>query len=286
VLNVICGDSMIRIKGLKKDYGKVHALKGIDLTLKGRITAIIGRNGAGKTTLMRILSTQLMPTEGTAEIDGHDVIKDTGWLRKTIVSIPQEASPISVLTPYEQIKLYLIAKGMDARSASERTKRALKVMSMSDAANMPADELSGGMKRKVFVAMALAYNSAITFMDEPTTGLDPISRLEVWSAIKKLNGSVIITTHYMEEAQDLADDVVMVESGKVLEHGSVKDLLSKFNGKIRIESTSRRGAYNVGGLGISYVGVGKADAYLKKGYTARQITLEDLFIVNGVYLES
>ncbi|MDG7045169.1 MAG: ABC transporter ATP-binding protein, partial [Nitrososphaerota archaeon] len=182
---------MIRTEGLSKVYPDgTKALDGVSLNIDNRFTAIIGRNGAGKTTLVRILSTQLEPSSGRAFIDDLDVIKNADRIRKKVVSIPQEASPIGILTPFEQVKLYLIARGMTSSESSLAAKKSLEDVGLSDSLDKPTDMLSGGTKRKVFVAMALASNAEIVFLDEPTTGLDPISRLEVWAAVRKLDGKI------------------------------------------------------------------------------------------------
>ena len=244
------------------------------------------RNGAGKTTLLRILSTQLKPSSGTASVAGFDIMKQPDKIRKKIVSIPQEASTLGVLTPIEHLKLYLIARGFSVLQANEEALKALRELEMYDARNKPSDTLSGGMKRKVFVAMALAANADITFLDEPTTGLDPVSRFEVWAAIKNLSGNIVLTTHYMEEAQELAEEVVLVESGEILEKGSVRDLLHKFEGKVRVESLKPdSGDYQIGRTYVKYVKQEDAEDYIRNGYNVRRITLDDLFVLRGVNLE-
>ncbi len=279
---------MIETIELKKIYdGKIEALRGINLKLEKRFSAIIGKNGAGKTTLVRILSTQLEPTSGRAYINGLDVVKDAKKIRKMIVSIPQEASPIGILTPLELVKMYLIARGMSFHDSGLDAKKALEEVGLEEFANVPTDMLSGGMKRKVFVAMGLASNSELIFLDEPTTGLDPISRFEVWSAIRKLDGRIVLTTHYMEEAENLAQEIIMVDSGKILEKGSVKELLERFRGKVRVESYKPlEDSYKVGDTYIKYVDENRAAEYLSEGFAIRKVTLDDLFIAHGVEYES
>jgi ABC-2 type transport system ATP-binding protein len=147
--------------------------------------------------------------------------------------------------------------------------------------------LSGGMKRKIFVAMALAANADTVFLDEPTTGLDPLSRLEVWSAIKRLEGTVVLTTHYMEEAAELSDEVFMVETGKIIAKGDIKSLLSKFNGLLRAETSKPvKAKYKIGNTSIAYIKVKDAERYVKMGYSIKPITLDDLFVMRGVNIES
>jgi ABC-type multidrug transport system, ATPase component len=153
--------------------------------------------------------------------------------------------------------------------------------------NKPSDTLSGGMKRKMFVALALASNAELVFLDEPTTGLDPLSRLEIWSAIKKLSGNVLLTTHYMEEAENLSDVVYLQDSGHIIDRGTVKKLLSRFSGKVRIESqTELSDSFRVGGIYVKYDAIENSETYIREGRTVKKITLDDLFIMRGVDLES
>ncbi len=279
---------MIEIEGLKKKYSKdFYALKGIDLKLDKRVTTLIGRNGAGKTTLIRILSTQLSPTEGTAKILGYDIIRETKKVREIISSIPQEAQPIGILSPLEQIKLYLIAKGFTSQQATKAAREALEELDMDDFRNSPSDTLSGGMKRKIFVAMALASNSDVIFLDEPTTGLDPLSRIEVWAAIKRLKSKIILTTHYMEEAQELSDVVAVVDSGKVISYGRINELLKNYENKVRAEKTDGE-LYDIkiGNIAIKYISKEDVERFLEMGYDIKRISLDDLFLSRGVSLES
>ncbi len=274
---------MIRIRNLSKSYKDgTHALWGVSMDLKARSTAILGRNGAGKTTLLRILSTQLLPTGGTATIDGRDVITDAEYIRKSIVSIPQEAMPMGYLTPTEHLQVYLSARRMPSWEAERVIRRVLRQLGMWEYRDKSADELSGGMKRKIFVAMAVASKADLVFLDEPTVGLDPISRIEVWSALKKLKGNMVLTTHYLDEAAELTDDIVLIDEGRVKAHGTIEGLLKRMKGKVRVETESRaRGQHRIGGLAISYVDVSEANRYAAKGYKVKQIGLEDLFIMKG-----
>ncbi|MFG1556055.1 MAG: ABC transporter ATP-binding protein [Thermoplasmataceae archaeon] len=279
---------MIVINNLRKVYSDHNvALKDISAEMSARITTIIGRNGAGKTTLLRILSTQLMPTSGKATIFGLDVVHQAKEIRKRIVSIPQEASTIGILTPMEQVSMYLVGRGFSTADARKATLDALEAVGLHEARNNPADTLSGGMKRKCFVAMALAANADVIFLDEPTTGLDPISRLEVWSAIKQLQGNIILTTHYMEEAEKLSEEVFLFESGSIIDRGTIKSLLKGFENKVRIESYRKMdNSFRVGTIYIRYVPQDEATRFIKEGDSVRKISLDDLFIMRGVDFES
>jgi len=279
---------MIDIDHISKSYDRKHyAIKDIAVKISERVTTIIGRNGAGKTTLIRILSTQLMPTTGTASINGLDILRDTKRVRKIISSIPQESQLIGILSPLEQIQLYLIARGFSARDAKRAGEEALDELELYDFRDVPSDTLSGGMKRKVFVAMALASGADVIFMDEPTTGLDPLSRVEVWSAIKRLPSEIILTTHYMEEAQELSKEVVVIDGGSVIARGSIKDLLSPYNGKVRAEKVDGdEFDIKVANIAIKYVEEDRVEEFIRKGYDIKRITLDDIFLSRGVLLES
>jgi len=251
------------------------ALDNISFTFSGKVLALLGRNGAGKTTLTRILSTQLLPTSGKAFVEGYDIVKDAKKVRKITTSIPQEAQPIGMASPLEHLTMFLTAKGFSLKEAEETARKALKEVGLWEAKDKSSDELSGGMKRKIFVAMALASNSEIVFLDEPTTGLDPYSRTEIWSVLKTMKSKIVLTTHYMEEAEELSEEVILLHKGKIIAKGTISSLLEKFNGKVRVEGV---GEIKVGRLRISYVDKEDARNYVGK-YVVKPITLEDLFII-------
>ncbi len=278
---------MIHVEDLHKRYGDVHALRGITIDLDSKVTSIIGRNGAGKTTFIRILSTQLKPSSGTVKINGFDLEKDIEKIRKIILSIPQESQPVGIMTPLEHLILYLTARGYSMSDARIEGKKALEELEMDEFRDKPCDELSGGMKRKVYVAMALASRVDLVFLDEPTTGLDPLSRMEVWNSVRKLDSNIILTTHYMEEASELSSNVVVFNEGKITGSGSIEELLSPFKGKVRVEKIDGEDFdIKIGRLSIKYIGKEKVDEYLSRGYDIKNITLDDLFISRGVILES
>jgi ABC-2 type transport system ATP-binding protein len=278
---------MIHIQNLEKYYNKNQkALNSITQDLDNGIISIIGRNGAGKTTLLRILSTQLKASSGDAYIDNISVTNEPEKIRDKIVSIPQEAAPIGILTAYEQVFLYLTGKGFSFHSAKQEAIHALKSVGMEEKMNIPTDELSGGMKRKMFVAMGLGSNADTVFLDEPTTGLDPLSRMETWSAIKELSGNVVLTTHYMEEATELSKKIYMMDSGNFIGAGTADELLYSLKGKARIESKSPLpGSYHIGNIYVKYIDKSEISKYSDLYYSIKQISIEDLFIIKGVELE-
>ena len=275
---------MIEIKNLTKRYPDGYlALNNLSLRLEKHITAVLGRNGAGKTTLMRILSTQMLPTSGTVEINGLDVVREPNLVRGIVSSIPQETRPMGIANAYDHVQMYLNAREIPSNEIDQLTEKALRDLGLWSFRRKPTADLSGGMRRKVFVAMAIASKAEVVFLDEPTTGLDPISRIQVWSAIRKLKGTVIITTHYMEEANELSEEIVLIDKGRKMSQGSVAELLRRFKGKVRVEGPA--GRYRIGGVHISYMKPAEASRLLKKGYSIKQVSLEDLFVVHGGSLE-
>ncbi|AAY81588.1 ABC transporter ATP-binding protein [Sulfolobus acidocaldarius] len=267
---------MLETIDLTKIYGDgTKALDNLNFKSNVKVLSVLGRNGAGKTTLVRILSTQLLPTSGTARINGLDIVKEAKKVRKLISSIPQEARPVGMSSPYEHLLMYLTARGMSISEAREISRKTLKDIGLWEVRDKPTDELSGGMKRKIFVAMAIASNAELIFLDEPTVGLDPYSRTEVWSILKEADSKLVLTTHYMEEAEELSDEIVLIHKGKLISKGTVEDLLSKFKDKVRVEGT---GEIKVGKMKISYVDRKEAETYIGK-YIVKPITLEDLFII-------
>jgi len=269
---------MIEAINLTKVYKDgIKALDNLTFSSNARIVTLLGRNGAGKTTLTRILSTQLLPTSGLARVEGYDVVKDANKVRKMIASIPQEAKPVGIASPMEHLVMYLTARGFSFKDANEVSRKVLKEVGLWEVKDKPSDELSGGMKRKIFVAMALAANAEVVLLDEPTTGLDPYSRLEVWSILKSIKSKIVLTTHYMEEAQELSDEVILLNKGRLIAKGSIEELLSRFKDKVRVEGV---GDIKIGRLRISYIDRDKATDFIGK-YVIKPITLEDMFIIYG-----
>ena len=228
-------------KNLSKVYtdgkNRKTALNNLSFTFEGNgILAIIGRNGAGKTTLVRILSTELMPTRGTAKINGFDVITEPEKIRELIAIVPQEARAIQWLTPKQTIISYLMYRGIGFSKASSMAESTLKQLSLEKQLNKLNRLLSGGTKRKVLVATVLSSGAKIIFLDEPTTGLDPISRSDLWTLLNKLKKEylIILTTHYLEEAERLADKIGIIENGNLLAFDSINGLRKKLKYKYSI----------------------------------------------------
>lgn len=221
----------IVVKGLQKSYGDVKVLRGVDFTVKkGTIMALLGPNGAGKTTTIKILSTLLLPDNGSASIHGSDVVKDPAATRASIGLTGQYAAVDEYLSGEENLlmmgRLYRLSK----TTTKSRTGELLKQFDLVDASKRPVKTYSGGMKRRLDLAMSLIASPPIIFLDEPTTGLDPRSRLTMWEIIKSLalaGTTILLTTQYMDEADQLADNIVVIDNGKVIAEGDSNSLKAK-----------------------------------------------------------
>lgn len=187
---------------------------------------MIGRNGSGKTTLVRILATELAATSGSASIDGIDVQGDPIVLRERIAIVPQEARTVPWMTPLQTVSSYLMWRGFGYGEARHRGMIALEKLGIASYANALNRTLSGGNRRKVLVATVMASDAEIIFLDEPTTGLDPISRREFWDLLRKVGRErfTFLTTHYLEEAEALADEIGILDRGKMVRIGSLEEL--------------------------------------------------------------
>lgn len=215
------------------------ALDDVSLQIaEGKISTLLGRNGAGKTTFIRICSTQMLPTSGRIMIFGEDVLRYPEKIRQRISIVPQEGRPLRALTPWDHIYNWLKLHGENKDTAANKTTEMLNRLDLYSAKDIPALNLSGGMKQKILVGMAMATESPLLFLDEPTIGLDPVSRRQVWSIIKdwKNRGvTIILTTHYMDEAEILSDSIFIIDEGKVISKGNMNDLRGTLNYQIRID---------------------------------------------------
>jgi ABC-2 type transport system ATP-binding protein len=234
--------SAIAARGLGKTYrhrgGATRALADVNLTIpRGRIYGLIGRNGAGKTTFLRICGTQLLPDEGEVRVLGIDVRHGEREIRPRIAVIPQESRPLYFLTVDELVYYYLKLRGMDAREARQRTDRVLDELSLEDRRDTLVSRLSGGTRRRAMVAMILASDAEVLFLDEPTTGLDPLARREVWTAVRRAsheNRTVLLTTHYLDEAEALSSRLALLENGRVMLEGTPADIRARVRLPVRV----------------------------------------------------
>jgi len=221
----------IETKNLKKHFGDIHAVDGIDLQVpKGTLFGFLGPNGAGKTTTISMLSTILPPTSGEATILGNDIRKDANKIKEIIGVCPQEIVLYERLSARENINLIAKMHGLKKADYKEKTDDLLGRMNLLDRADSLVKTYSGGMKRRVNVLMAVIHDPEIVVFDEPTAGLDPQSRRVVWDFIRdfqKKNATIILTTHNMEEADDLSDELIIIDYGKIIAQGTPKELKGK-----------------------------------------------------------
>lgn len=216
---------------LKKSYGQKEVLKGISLTVDpGTICALLGTNGAGKTTMVRILTTQIVPDAGQAAIMGHDVVRDADHIHQIIGLTGQFSALDDALSGKEN--MFLIASLCHIPRASEKADAMLARMGLEEAGRRLVKTYSGGMKRRLDIAMSLMSDPQVLFLDEPTTGLDPGSRRQSWEAIRQLSASgmtVFLTTQYLEEAELLADQIAVLHEGKIITTGTPEQLKGRFS---------------------------------------------------------
>ena len=219
-------DTAIHVRGLEKSYKQLHVLRGVDFEVaRGSIFALLGSNGAGKTTVVKILSTLLKADAGTASANGFDVAGQAADVRKSISLTGQFAAVDEILSGREN--LVLVAQLRHLKDPGKIAGDLLERFSLSDAAARKVSTYSGGMRRRLDIAMSLIGNPPIIFLDEPTTGLDPQGRIEVWHAVRRLseNGTtVLLTTQDLDEAEQLADRIAILREGRIIVNGSLDEL--------------------------------------------------------------
>ena len=218
----------IEVEGLQRAFDEVLAVQGIDLTVaEGEIYGFLGPNGAGKTTTVRMLTTLLLPTGGRATVAGHDVVAEARAVRASIGVALQEAALDPLMTGRELIRLQATLQGLPAAEGKRRADALLERVELSGAADRRIGGYSGGMKRRLDLAAALVHEPRVLFLDEPTTGLDPVSRMTIWEEVRALNEAgttVFLTTQYLEEADQLADNVGIIDSGRIVAEGTPDSL--------------------------------------------------------------
>jgi ABC-2 type transport system ATP-binding protein len=221
-------DETIVVKGLKKSFGDFKVLEGIDFSVKkGEIVALLGPNGAGKTTTIKILSTLLLPDEGAAQISGFDVVENPRDVRANIGLTGQYAAVDEYLTGEENLEMIGRLYRLSPKDSKRRAKELITRFDLVEAGSRPLKTYSGGMRRRIDLAMSLVATPPVLFLDEPTTGLDPRSRLTLWEIIKELaatNITILLTTQYMEEADNLADRIIVIDRGRVIAEGTPPEL--------------------------------------------------------------
>ncbi len=222
---------MLELQGLTRRFAALTAVDDLSLTVeRGEMIALLGPNGAGKSTTLKMLTTLLPPSDGTARVDGLDIVRQPGSVRRVIGYVPQMLSADGTLTGKENLMVFARLYDLPARVRRERVEEALEFMGLADAANRLVRQYSGGMIRRLEIAQSMLHNPRVLFLDEPTVGLDPAARRAVWDHIQELRSrtgaTIVLTTHLMEEADLLCDRVAIMHQGRLVADGTPDELKS------------------------------------------------------------
>jgi ABC-2 type transport system ATP-binding protein len=236
MIHGVTSDAAVVLEGIAKSFGSVQALRGIDLAVpRGTVLGMLGPNGAGKTTAVRILATLLRPTSGHAYVEGHDVVRDPGAVRNVIGLAGQATALVDELTGRENLVMVGRLHHLPKTEVEARARALLEQFDLVDAAERTAKTYSGGMRRRLDLAASLVGHPRVLFLDEPTTGLDPRSRLAMWDVIRGLvreGTTLLLTTQYLDEADELADDIVVIDRGQVIAEGTADQLKDRVGGDV------------------------------------------------------
>lgn len=221
----------IIVESVEKGFGEVRALRGIDFRVPaGQVLGVLGPNGAGKTTLVSVLSTLIRPDAGRASVAGYDVVRDAARVRSSIMLTGQYAALDDMLTGRENLVLFARLMGLSRRRARQRAEELLQRFALTDAADRRVGQYSGGMRRRIDIACGLVRLPKVVFLDEPTTGLDPVSRQSLWSLVRELKQegvTILLTTQYLEEADVLSDSIIVVDKGTIIAEGTADELKAR-----------------------------------------------------------
>jgi len=228
------GAVVIDVDDLQKTYqSTTKALDGVSLKISGgSVFALLGPNGAGKTTFVRIVATQLLPSAGSATVFGYDVVKEPQMVRSSIAVVPQEGRPHLLQTPFEHVFTYLVCRGLDYGEARKRADATLASLNLASYRDTICANLSGGLRQRVLIAMAMSSEADLLLLDEPTIGLDPVARVEVWNLVRNYvatGRTILLTTHYMDEAEQLSDSLAIINRGKLVSMGTPSEIKKGLN---------------------------------------------------------
>jgi len=260
-------DVMIEAEGLVKRYGDTEAVAGIDLRVTaGTVLAMLGPNGAGKTTMVRMLTTLTRPDAGSARVAGHDVVRDAKAVQARIGVTAQDATVDGMLTGRQNLVMIGRLSGLRRRDARRLAEALLERFELTDAADRMVKGYSGGMRRRLDLAAGLVTRPPVLFLDEPTTGLDPVNRVRMWGVIRELiadGTTLLLTTQYLQEADELADRIVVVDHGRVIAEGTAAELKARTGGaRLQVTLTTARpeaaaalGRFTTGRVAVSQDGL-------------------------------
>ena len=277
---------MITLRGIGKSFGKHRVLDELDLSVEhGTVFALLGPNGAGKTTIINILSTLIAPDQGTATVNGFDVVRQREQVKRNISVTGQSAALDEVLTGEENLRMMARLSGLSAADSRRRSAELLERFDLGSAARKRAKTYSGGMRRRLDLAISLLLTPPVVFLDEPTTGLDTRSKFELWDSIRGLTAlgtTVLLTTQYLEEADQLADRIAVLDDGRIVAEGTAAELKARIGGEV-LALHDAHGAVvrelptdgTLAGLRTALAGLDDSDA---DSVSLRRPSLDDVFL--------
>ena len=281
----------IQTLDISRRFGDFTAVDGVDLSIEqGELFSLLGPNGAGKTTTIKMLCCLLRPTGGTAVVMGHDIADDPLSVKRVIDISPQETAVAGRLNARENLSLMAGLNGLEKHEAKRRSEELLQMMGLTERADERVKKYSGGMKRRLSIAMALVSNPQVLFLDEPTLGLDPQSRRAIWEHIEELKGetTIVLTTHYLEEADALADRIAIIDEGKIVALGTPTELKDGISaGQVTVVETDNPTDESIDALRGRYREVRAVDGALEiDGEDVSLYDIEDLLRPRGVTIKS
>ncbi len=286
---------MLKVSNLKKAYENVYALKGISFEVKeGEIFGLLGPNGAGKTTAISILTSLLEPDSGEAYYNDKNIFSNQNWWRKKIGVVPQEIAFYEELTPIENLILWGTLYGIKNKEAKERAKELLKIMGLESKEKAKVSEFSGGMKRRLNIAVGIVHKPEVLFLDEPTVGIDVQARVKIREVLKEFSKdgmTIIYTTHQLEEAEELCDRIAIMDEGEIKAQGTLKELISGLGQETEVEFSGTFDS-NIIKNKIPEISNARLVKFSEKSIIISVLNDDDipaiveLFIKNGIHIDS